>query len=375
MNLRLLFFLSAFIFSSSARPSSARVPIIHIGVVMDMTTQRSASEDTMNGLRVAAILLKEDGRGNVKLDVIDSTPLAVGTRTAMLEMVKHENDLIIAEIASSKAEVAAEVAEKSGRVMITPFASAFNITENRKYVFRACANHQTLVSKLTKYLVDHAHFTNVYSIYDESQLYSADLHKRFVDFFGSSGGKVIASQKLSDFNSKALPKELLNKSTKNDFIFLPTYEESAAKVIARLISSGLYNKTIVGADGWQPDDAFNSVVFSKKPDFEGYFVTHHSIFGNSKRRKEFDSTFLKTYGKLPQTSAAYLAFDSVELAVEAVKKARDRSQLAIRESLANNVVLNGLSGTIEFHGHQDPFNKPLYLNRFIGRKVVETKEL
>ena len=367
--------LAVFIFLASLSGYAAPL-VAHIGVVMDLATSRTASEDTIVSLNTAAKLFKKHNIATIHLDMLDSTAFAVGTRTAMLEMVKRQNDVIIAEISSSKAEVAAVVAEENRKIMITPFATASSITVGRKYVFRPCVTHLAMVKELSKYLFKTMHFTKALTVFDEGQLYSVDLSKHFTETFTGLGGKILGEKTVSDFYLDMNNSDFAANLPKAEFLFLPIYEESAAKVFSKMLTAGhLLTQKFIGADGWGSEGLFESMVFSKKPDFEGYFVTHYNPKNNSAARQEFDAAFKKEIGRKPQTSAAYLTYDSLLMAVEALKKAKNRTQGEIRESMANRIDIQGLTGHIVFSGEQDPVKKPVYINRSIGTHIVETQVL
>lgn len=356
-----------------ASPASARP--IKVGVVMDQTTIRAAYEDAIRGLTVGVELLRKKSGTDLRLDVMDSGPMAVGTRTAMLEMVKRNPDAIIAEISSSKAEVAAQVAEENKRVMVTPFATARSITQGRRYVFRPCAGHERLTAGLVKYLIAHRKMKTAGVIFDEGQLYSTDLTRYFIEEFERRGGVVLFKEGVlssqQNFNEALAPL----KKQAPDFLFLPMYEDVTARVIAQIKSEGAKALMIIGADGWQPDAIFKAIVFSKDDRMEGYYITHHNPSATDPAQLEFEAAFRKKYGVMPATSAAYLAYDSLQMIAAGVLAQKKKGQGGLRESISQLITVDGVTGLLKFGGGQDPVTKTLYINKFRGPELVGVEPL
>ncbi len=365
--------LSVFILSLSIAVAVTKVPTYQIGVVIDQTTNRTASQETLRGLKVAADLARSKENVNLQLNVVDSGPLAIGTHKAMVEMVKGGNDVIIAEISSSKAEVAAQVAERNKKVMVTPFATAKAVTAGRHFVFRPCAGHLRQAAGLVKFLRAKHKVKTGGIIFDQGQLFSTDLKDRFRDEFEKTGNKL--QFVLPVLTAQGSFKEIIKTLKENqvDFVYLPMYEEVTAKLLAEVISAQVKLPLVVGGDGWQNDSVFNAIVFSKNPSFSGYYVTHHNPRSTNPLQTEFEHSFRRRYGNAPSTSASYLAYDSVFTILAALKARRHPGQEALREALAENVKVRGATGSIEFRGGQEPAEKTLYLVHFEGPKILSVE--
>jgi branched-chain amino acid transport system substrate-binding protein len=349
-------------------------PPVHVGVIMDQTTNRAASLETVRGLQVGADFLKSTRGLPINLTLEDSGPLAAGTRKMMLAAVHKKYDIVVAEIASSKAEVAAQVAEKNKMVMITPYATAASVTEGRKYVFRTCAVHHAQVEGLAKMLILKNHFVRGAVVFDRGQLYSVDLAKQFKSNFEREGGTLALFEGIvssTDSFSDVFEKIEANRP---EFLFLPMYEDVTARFLSQLLARPPLKTMLLGGDAWQPGAVFQSLVFNKNADLPLTLVTHHNPLGKGHLQREFEQLYKRRFGVAPQTSGSYLAFDTMLLIGAAFSGPRG-SQEQIRDRIANEVKFAGVTGPISFGGKQDPLNKILYLNYFKGSKLLKVEEL
>jgi branched-chain amino acid transport system substrate-binding protein len=366
--------LMRFLFICCSIPAFAMTSPIRVGVIMDQTTNRAASIETVRGLQIGADYLKKSKGRAVDLNLEDSGPLATGTRQKMIAAVAKKFDIVIAEISSSKAEVAAQVAEENKIVMITPYATAMSVTAGRKYVFRTCAVHSAQVEGLAKTLTHKLHFTKGAVVYDRGQLYSVDLAKHFKNEFEKGGGQlpmfdgiVSSADSFSDTFARI-------DAAAPEFLFLPMYEDVTARFLSQLVARGPLKTMLLGGDAWQPGEVFQSLVFTKNADLQLALVTHHNPKSRMPLQGVFEQMYRKRFGVPPHTSGSYLAFDTM-LVIGAVFSGPKLSQSEIRDRLANVVKVDGVTGPIAFAGTQDPVKKLLYLNYYKGAKLLKVEEL
>ena len=123
-----------------------------MGVVFDLSARREPTNDVVRGIEFAAAKLRRQGI-EIQLETFDSKSYGLGTREAMLTMLKSHSDLIIPEVDSSKAVIVAEIDEKGRRVMITPYATSPIVTAGLKYVFRTCFSDDFQGMRLAEFAV------------------------------------------------------------------------------------------------------------------------------------------------------------------------------------------------------------------------------
>lgn len=347
---------------------------VKVGVILDQTTIRSASEETVRGLQIGVDYLKKSHGPNVEVTLMDSGPLASGTHSTIVDALKQNFDILVAEIASSKAEVAAQVAEKNKRVMLTTFATAESITQNRRYVFRACALHSSQTQMLAKMFL-HKGWKRGGIVFDRGQLYSSDLAREFREQFIKDGGQLeVYEGTLSSADSFG---DTLTKvrAAGLDFLFLPMYEDVTSRFLSQLLSGGHPTFAIVGGDGWTPGSVFKSLVLPKDDKIEFSIVSHHNPLSKKPLQLKFQSMYEARYGTAPEISASYLAFDTMLVIGKVFAHGKKMSQDALRKRLAQQINLEGTTGKIVFKNHQDPVNKTLYLNYYKGAKIQKVEAL
>ena len=130
--------------------ANARTP--RVTLVVDGQTQKTVWLEVAEGAKLAVKEMRASGK-KVQFEVVDSGTTAVGTRVEMLKLMKFPPDIVVAEIDSSKAAVAAEIAESNRVVMITPFATSPRVVAGKKFVFRACVPDDVIANRLAHYLI------------------------------------------------------------------------------------------------------------------------------------------------------------------------------------------------------------------------------
>ena len=117
-------------------PTALAEKPISVGLIFNFEGKSGAISDLISGMEWKAQNLKKQGIEIefVKLSSKDST---AGSREAFQKLLKSGKhfDAVIAELDSSKAYAAADVADQQGQVMFTPLSTSYKVTEGRTFVF------------------------------------------------------------------------------------------------------------------------------------------------------------------------------------------------------------------------------------------------
>ena len=168
----------------------------------------------------------------------------------MTRAISDKPDIIVGEVRSSKAFVAAGLAESAKILYITPMATAPQVTKNKKYVFRTCINDDFQGAHLAEFAIAELKAKNATIIWDSSQLYSKALAESFRDEFKRLGGRILSNHKLHTKLSNLEPIVADVKSQQPDIVFMPVYEDLGLSFVKGVRSSGLKGVKILGGDGW-----------------------------------------------------------------------------------------------------------------------------
>ncbi len=352
---------------SKPRPSEKRV--FQIALVFDLSGKREPALDVVKGIEAAATKLNEAKDIEVEIKKYNSSSDAEGTRLAILQVIKDAPDIVIAEIDSSKAVIAAELLEREGRVMITPYATSPKVTEGRKYIFRTCFDDRFQGQRLATFAKDKLKATSAVIFYDGGELYSQTLAHAFRAAFEQSGGRVVQEKKI--LTSAVSFKDELDLATtaKADVIFLPVYEQTAARFINESVLRSGGTFTFLGGDGWGATKAFKDIVFRPDTSITGYWVSHYSGDFAKKSLKQVDDSFKRTVGVGLNASSA-IGYDSMMIAAKALRRSgqTNPTQKQIAENLRTMSAYSGLTGSIHFGGKQDP-EKSLHIRKIDRDKM------
>lgn len=348
---------------------------IKVGLVFDLTGKREPALDVVKGIEVAVAKLQETNDLKIELIKFNSESNAAGTRAAIKELLKDPPDIVIAEVDSSKAVIAAEMLETAKRVMITPFATSPIVTQGRKYVFRACFADDFQGAKLAEFAAKHTHAKRVAIFSDGSELYSQTLANSFRGHFEKSGGQIVHDEKI--LSSSSSFKEQIDKAItlKADVVFLPVYEQTAARFVNEAIARSESKIVFLGGDGWGASRTFKDIVFRKASPIEAYWVSHYSGNFEDPQIKSVSDFYRKVKGEEFNASSA-IGYDTMMVVGAAL--IGNNGSSGIQDEIAKNIrdmpAYRGVSGTISYAGSQDP-QKSLFIRKVDKNKMGYVAEI
>jgi branched-chain amino acid transport system substrate-binding protein len=350
--------------------------IVKVGLVFDLTGKREPAIDVVKGIEVAAVVINESGDLQIELIKFNSGIDGAGTRAAVLQVLANPPDIIIAEVDSSKAAVAATMLEEAKRVMITPYATSPVVTQDRRFVFRACFSDDFQGAQLAKFAGVNLSAKRAVIFSDGSELYSQTLAAAFREQFKKNGGQIVYEEKILPSSLSFKPQLDAAVLAKTDVVFLPVYEQTAARFINEGVLRGAENLVFLGGDGWGASRTFKDIVFRKNALVSAYWVSHYSGDFTDNRLKMVAKRYKKQIGE-ELTASSAIGYDSLMVAGEAFRTAKNSSpsQEDIAEILRQMPAYKGVSGTIKYGGKQDP-EKSLFIRKVDKDKmgfVVELK--
>lgn len=356
--------LAALIVCGSAQAEPKTIPAtIKIGLVFDLTGKREPAIDVVKGIEVAVAKLQETTGLKLELVKYNSDSNAAGTRAVIQELIKSPPDVVIAEIDSSKAVVAAEMLEAAKRVMITPYATSPVVTKNRRYVFRACFTDDFQGAQLATFAMENIHTKRVAIFSDGGELYSQTLAKAFREQFEKGGGEVVHDEKILSSSSSFKDQIDTAERLKADVIFLPVYEQTAARFINEALVRNAKKIVFLGGDGWGGSSTFKDTVFKKSSDVEAYWVSHYSGDFQDPLIKSVAEAFHKIIGEELSASAA-IGYDTMMVVGQALLRSRGQkfTQKALADTIRNMPAYRGITGTIRYDNEQDP-KKSIFIRK------------
>lgn len=338
---------------------------IKIGVIAELTGDmpavgescKKAAEMAVKEVNDAGGLEVGDKKYKVELFVEDNAGKAEQSASAAQKLITQQKVLaIVGPNATRYAIPAAEIAESSKVVLITPWSTNPKTTLDAKtdkpknFVFRACFIDPFQGRVVAKFALDNLKAKKAAVLYDVASDYNKGIAEYFKTTFEQNGGQVVAFETYTT-NDKDFSGQLTKiKKAGPDVIFLPNYYSEVPLQIQQAKRLGL-TVPFLGSDSW------GSVELLKLcgQECEGYyFSTHYAADAATPAATKFIQAFQAKYNGLPDDVAA-LTYDAFGLLWQAIKSAGSTDRQAVRDALAKVPKYDGVTGMMQFkEGSGDP---------------------
>ncbi len=351
---------------------------IPIGMIVELTGDMPAVGASSRNAAVQAI-------GEIN----NAGGLAVGGKTYRLELIVQDNaaradqsaavahklitqDKVLAIIgpnASLGAIPAAEIAESSKTVLITPWSTNPKTTLNtrtgapKQYVFRACFTDPFEGRVLAKFVVDTLQAKTAAVLYDVASEAPKSQAELFRQVFVDLGGTVVAFETYTTGDRDFSAQLTKINSAAPAIIFLPAYYNDVGLVAQQARRQGI-TVPLVGSDAWSSPEL---IKLSEGAVEGAYFANHYAADIATPAAQKFIAAYQQQYGKSPDDVAA-LTYDAVGLLAEALRGAGKVDREAVREAMQKLTTYRGVTGDITFRpGSGDPVKSAVIMQVKGGR--------
>src|SRR5215216_5994763 len=356
--LLLALFLVASCSVSEQRPANN----IKIGAFLSLTGATAAyGISASNAIKLAAEEANRNGGidgKQLQIDIVDDLSNTQEVPDIVNHLVKeHKVHALIAEPVSTRAMLAAPIAQQNQIVMISSASVKPELTMQGDYIFRACFISSTEGDAIAKFAVDHLKAKSAAIVLDDKNDYAVVLAGFFADSFKKHGGRIISEQKYEANATDLSPQMNAIKAAAPDIVFAPGFSTTAPLVASEVKKLGI-NSTLIGSDGW---DSPNLLDTGSEP-FEGvYFANHFWAGRDDPLVKKFVADFRAKYGVEPDAGAA-TAYDAARMLFDAFKSAKSTDSAAVRNALAQTKDFPGVTGKITLDANRNA-QVPVYMLR------------
>lgn len=259
-----------------------------------------------------------------------------------------------------------ELAIADNMPMLTPTATAADVTIDAPSIFRACFLDPYQGSAAATFSVDSLGAESVAILYNSDDAYSEGIAEAYKTAVEADGVEVLYfdayTSNVQDFNTYLTQ----IKDADPDVIFLPDYYNRVGLLATQMRDLGM-EQIAVGVDGW------DSVEIDYADQVEGYyFVNHFAKDDTDPIVQNFITTFEAAFDREPNALGA-LGYDATYIMAEAIKTAGSTDSQAIIDALAN-ITYTGVTGPISFDDEGDAYNKNIAILKFVGgEQVLEEK--
>ncbi|NLA53762.1 MAG: ABC transporter substrate-binding protein [Clostridiales bacterium] len=297
----------------------------------------------INGKKVE--VLWEDSRGEANDGVLAFNKLV-------------DNDGVVAILGPVLTGVTKAVAEYAADInipLITPSATAYEVTTDRPNVFRTCFLDPFQAVQMARYSKDEG-LTKVAVLYDNGNEYSKGLYEAFIAECAVLGLDVVAAESAS-YDDVDFKTQLTNvKNANPQAVFLPYYGAPAALILTQANDIGL-DVRFLGADGISDivDSIPNKALLTKMT-----YSDHFSTQSDSPLVKGFVEAFKAEYNEEPTVSFSATGYDAALVLTNAMQQGSLEYADVVAAIKATDV--EGVSGKITFDEHNDPIKSAFIMS-------------
>lgn len=298
--------------------------VINLGILLPMTENAAPfSQELFNGIKMAVDALNRSSYGSsgmaprkVRMIFRDTKNNGDTAQQHIRDLATNQGvDAIIGPLFSSEAVAAAEEAQRSGIVMITPLATEESVSRNRNYVFQANPTIAMRGRLMARFAVRGLGLKKLGIITDYNNAESRRMARGFeqeMEVLGSeiAGAEVAFNQFLSDTRtwfrlSDGIPRDSLLKA---DAIYLPINGGNAQTLIGGVLSSldrmGLGNRVrLLGNVEWH-----NLPMVTLASNFTTTYTNDFYVNPADSTVLQFAGDYLAINGKEPE-QLAYRGYD------------------------------------------------------------------
>ena len=240
----------------------------------------------------------------------------------------------------------ADVCNSERTFMITPSASAVDVTAGKDNVFQVCFTDPNQGVCAADYMAEHYADAKIAVIYRNDDAYSQGIRDAFVKEAGDKGLSIVYQGTFTVDTSSNFSVQLAAAQTAGaDLVFLPIYYQPASVIFAQAKAMG-YAPTFFGVDGM--DGILDMPGFDTTL-AEG-LVLMTPFCATVESSKSFVDAYVAAYGTTPNQFAAD-AYDGVYIVKAALEQAgctADMSNEEICDALVSAITslkFTGLTGT------------------------------
>ena len=320
-------------------------PSLRIGVVLP---ERGAAAvygaSVKSGVKLAFDDALESGAAPPGLEILYRDSGSDPTRAASAAEALFEGGavVVIGGVTSAEAKALIPVADRAGLVLLSPSASAPDLSRRSRFFFRVYPSDGLEGVKAADFLALVRRASSVLVLQEDND-YTRGLLPVFVRELGSRGGLVAGSIRLDENGWQAQVRDVLAKNAP-DGVYVCGYGEAILGALRTLRSVG-FRGTICTTSAFSA----GSVLARAGTLAEGVFFPLASLDTASRNEpvRSFVKRYEASYNLLPDIYAAH-GYDAALAVLAAVKGLDRRSGASVAERLRVLSGVAGVMGPLEF---------------------------
>jgi branched-chain amino acid transport system substrate-binding protein len=272
----------------------------------------------------------------------DNRTMAGESATAVKKLLSRDQVVaVIGDGNSGRCLEAGPLCQAAGVPMVSPAATNPKVTEIGDCIFRVCFTDPFQGAVMARFARETLHLSKVGLLVDASAPYSLGLASVFRERFAAEGGTVVSEQRFSGGDKDFRAQLTALKSAGIEAVFAPSYYHSGGLILRQARDLG-FDGPMLGSDGWEAPELLEVAGRTAEG---SYFPVHFSPENTDPLVAGFLDRFRRRFGK-PPTGVSALAFDTLQLIADAIRRAGSAEPPAIRAALASTRDFQGITGRI-----------------------------
>lgn len=356
--------------SQGSESSGANADVIKIGGIAPLTGDVAVyGVAADNGVKLAIEEINANGGllgKQIQYVVYDDKGDPTEAVNAYKKLTSNDKvDAIVGAVTSKPTLTVTALAAKDGIPIITPTATALEVTSAGPNIFRACFIDPYQGEVMAKFAVEELGASKAAIIYNTADDYSVGVAEAFKEAVEGYGTQVVSFEGYNG-DDKDFKAVLTNvKSQGPDVLFIPDYYNRVGLIAQQAKEVGI-TATLLGADGWDG-------VIGVNPDaVEGaYFCNHYSTDDAAEEVQNFLKVYKEKYNEDPVSFAA-LGYDAMKILAAAIEKAGSTDKDAVVKALAETDITS-VTGKITFDENRNPVKEVSIIKIENGNNTLFTK--
>lgn len=321
---------------------------ILIGAILPLTgDQSNYAIQLKKGIDLAVELNNQKSSRKIRIMFEDDQGDAKKAVSAYRKLVDVNNvQMIIGGMFSSSTLAIAPAAEKDRRVLLSPTASAIDITTAGDYIFRIYPSDEYDGFFLANYACESLDAKNIAILYEQVASVSA-ISDKFHRIFTSKGGNIVYESgypsDMSDFTSILMKTKQVNP----DLVFIPGSIIPVSTILNQARNMGANFQFLTISTVFDP-----KIIELSKSSSEGllFSAPMYDPNGTSPEMKLFSQQYQMKYGVEPDILGGY-GYDVVNIAIKAMSNGTTAD--SIKKTLYTISDYPGVTGTTTFDKNGD----------------------
>ena len=329
-----------------ARETRANDNGIRIGVFLSLTGETASfGISSLNAIKLATDEINAAGGINgkqIELIVEDDHSKTSEVAALVNNFINQDKvHALLAESVSTRALVAAPIAQANKIVMISPAAVKPEVTMQGDFVFRSCFISPAEGAAIARFAVNKLKAKRAAIILDEKNDYAMVLANFFREQFNKLGGEVVLQENYASSDTDISKQMKAIKGANPEVIFAPGFYTTAV-LVARGFKQEQIKAPLIGSDGW---DSPNLLESGGEALHGVYYANHFWVNRDDPLVRKFVGDYKAKY-EVPPDALAATGYDAARMLFDAIRRAGSTQSGAIRDALAQTKGFPGVTGML-----------------------------